>query len=142
MSQEHLAGAHAFYRRDLFSHLGTGVTGMALASLLGGSLRANEKPAGHESVPNHNDLVSRPAHFPGKAKAVIQLFMNGGPSQMDLFDPKPTLTKLHGKSGPGRINGDLSSPRQAGKLLRTTLSEVGGPSLTTSVAMEVTVRLR
>jgi len=47
-----------------------------------------------------NPLAAKPPHFAAKAKRVIFLFMVGGPSQMDLFDPKPTLTKLHGKPLP------------------------------------------
>ena len=48
-------------------------------------------------VPVHSDLKARRPHFPAKAKTVIQLVQNGGPSQMDLFDPKPELTRLAGK---------------------------------------------
>ena len=49
------------------------------------------------------DLQPRQGHHPAKAKTVIQLFMNGGPSQMDLFDPKPELDRLDGKPYPGNI---------------------------------------
>ena len=42
-------------------------------------------------------MAPRPPHFAPKARAVIHLFMNGGPSPMDLFDPKPALDRLHGK---------------------------------------------
>ena len=59
----------------------------------------------------------RPSHFPGKAKHVIHLFMNGGPSQVDTFDPKPALQKYHGKMLPGKnlqtesaTAGALASP--------------------------------
>src|SRR3954464_7750610 len=41
-------------------------------------------------------LAPRPAHFPARAKAVIWLFMEGAPSGVDLFDPKPELTRRHG----------------------------------------------
>src|SRR4029450_5271525 len=51
----------------------------------------------------NSDLKPRSGHFPGKAKAVIQLFQTGGASQMDLFDPKPELVKRSGQSGPGAI---------------------------------------
>jgi len=43
-------------------------------------------------------LAARPSHYPGKAKAVIHLFMAGAPSQLDLFDYKPKLKELEGKS--------------------------------------------
>ena len=47
-------------------------------------------------APEHYDLLPKTPHFPAKAKAMISLFMIGGPSQMDLFDPKPMLTKYDG----------------------------------------------
>jgi hypothetical protein len=46
-------------------------------------------------------LAPRPRHFPAKAKHVVFLFMNGGPSQVDTFDPKPALEKYHGQSYSG-----------------------------------------
>ena len=68
-------------RRDFLSRCGMGMGGLALAPMLGG----NALGAGLE-------------HFAPKAKRVVHLFMNGGPSQVDTFDPKPELTKQHGKS--------------------------------------------
>src|SRR5436309_2272965 len=49
------------------------------------------------------DLRAKPGHFPPRARAVIQLMQNGGPSQMDLFDPKPELTKRDGRTIPVSI---------------------------------------
>ena len=46
-------------------------------------------------------LAPRPPHFPGKARQVVHLFMNGGPSHVDTFDPKPMLARYHGKPLPG-----------------------------------------
>ncbi len=51
----------------------------------------------------YSDLTARPTHFPAKAKAVIQLVQNGGPSQVDLFDPKPELTKRSGQPHPDGV---------------------------------------
>jgi hypothetical protein len=51
----------------------------------------------------------RPAHFPGKAKAVIWLFLDGGPSHVDLFDPKPELTKLDGTPLPSSFKRPVTS---------------------------------
>jgi hypothetical protein len=51
-------------------------------------------------------LAPRHAHFGGSAKRIIHLFMNGGPSQIDTFDPKPALKKLHGKRLPGTSGQD------------------------------------
>src|SRR4051812_40047374 len=82
-------------RRDFFSTIADGLHGAALASLLGTDLfTANAARAAGAS--RMFDLTPKAPHFPPKAKAVIQLFMNGGPSQVDLFDPKPTLTRLAG----------------------------------------------
>ncbi|MBI3210672.1 MAG: DUF1501 domain-containing protein [Candidatus Solibacter usitatus] len=53
-------------------------------------------------------------HFAPKAKHVIYLFLNGGPSQVDTFDPKPMLTKYHGKPAP---SGNLRTERKTGALL-------------------------
>lgn len=50
-----------------------------------------------------NDNVSTAPHFPAKAKSVIYLHMSGGPSQLDLFDPKPQLKKYQGQDLPGSI---------------------------------------
>src|SRR5688572_23204848 len=47
-----------------------------------------------------NPLAPRPPHFPTRAKSIIWLFMEGGPSHIDLFDPKPTLEKLAGQPMP------------------------------------------
>ncbi|MBL8176368.1 MAG: DUF1501 domain-containing protein [Bryobacterales bacterium] len=58
--------------------------------------------------------VNRGPHFTPKAKHVIYLFLNGGPSQVDTFDPKPALTKYHGKPAP---SGNLRTERKTGALL-------------------------
>src|SRR3982751_4865869 len=54
-----------------------------------------------------NPLAAKPGHFPARAKNVIFLFMEGGPSQLDLFDPKPDLTKLDGQSLPESMRKNL-----------------------------------
>ena len=56
-----------------------------------------------EDLGKSYDLRPKPLHHPATATSVIQLFMNGGPSQMDLFDPKPELAKLDGKPYPGSV---------------------------------------
>jgi hypothetical protein len=58
-----------------------------------------------------NPLTPRPPHFPAKAKRVIHLFMNGGPSHVDTFDPKPALAKYAGKRLP---RPNLATERQTG----------------------------
>ena len=57
-------------------------------------------------------------HSAPKAKSVIHLFMNGGPSQMDLFDPKPELDRLHGQSYFEKIAGEVENPQAAGSMMR------------------------
>ena len=54
-----------------------------------------------------NPLAPKAPHFKGKAKSVIFLFMEGGPSQLDLFDPKPELAKWDGKPLPASLTKDL-----------------------------------
>jgi hypothetical protein len=81
-------------RRAFFRDCSVGVGTMALASLLGRDSSAASPAA---SV---NPLQARPGHYPGRAKAVIFLFMAGGPSHLELFDPKPTLNRLDGQTVP------------------------------------------
>jgi hypothetical protein len=54
----------------------------------------------------HFDLLPKKPHFAPKAKAMISMFMQGGPSQVDLFDPKPELTRLDGQNFPGEVKYD------------------------------------
>nr|MCU0875244.1 DUF1501 domain-containing protein [Pirellulaceae bacterium] len=86
---EHLA----LTRRELLARCGMGLGSLALGPLLSG-----ESQAGSIGV---NPLAARPPHFGAKAKHVIHLFMNGGPSHVDTFDPKPLLAQYAGKSLPG-----------------------------------------
>ena len=77
-------------RREMLCRCANGFGGLALASLLAqDQARAAEDP-----------LKVRQPHFPAKADSVIFLFMDGGPSQMDSFDPKPRLREWHGKPIP------------------------------------------
>ena len=110
-------------RRNFFHRAADGLQGAALAYLLGGDLFGNatlsaaeHKPAGNPQV---FDLTPKQPHHEPKAKSVIQLFMNGGPSQTDTFDPKPMLDKHHGEPYFHKIAQDVSSPQSAGGLLRS-----------------------
>ena len=85
-------------RRRLLQMSGLGLGTVALASLLD-----SDTLLGAPSTPIFTDLKPRLGHFPGRAKAVIQLVQNGGPSQMDLFDPKPELTKRAGQPHPDGV---------------------------------------
>jgi hypothetical protein len=99
-------------RRDLFRSVPGGIFGAALASLLASDLgRAEETP--------YSNLKPRQPHFAGKARAVIHLFQNGGPSQMDLFDPKPELDRCHGKSYAAKLAGEIEFVQNAGAIMRS-----------------------
>ena len=86
-------------RRDFFARTSDGLLGTALAHLLSDDLFA----AGSGGIQPPYNLKPKNGHLPARAKSVIQLFMNGGPSQMDLFDPKPLLRKYDGQPFPGDI---------------------------------------
>jgi uncharacterized protein (DUF1501 family) len=94
---------HALTRRQFFHECGIGVGKIALASLLTGGVKAWGTPSAAEVaaklVADHPS-TTRPTHFPAKAKRVIYLFMVGAPSQLDLFDAKPTLEKYDGQQVP------------------------------------------
>ncbi len=79
-------------RRRLLGNSGSGLAGIALAKLLSDD---GLLAAGSESA--------RGSHFPAKAKRVIWLFMHGGPSHVDLFDPKPELIRLAGQPIPDSV---------------------------------------
>jgi hypothetical protein len=88
-------------RRDFLYHAGGGLGGLALSWLLARD--------GYASAPAAaNPLAARPPHFPARADAVIFLFMVGGPSQVDLFDPKPELTRRHGQPLPESFGRPVS----------------------------------
>jgi len=100
-------------RRGLFQHAGSGLLAAALTQLLEQDIFGAENTARRTSF----DLQPRPPQHPPRAKAVIHLFMNGGPSQMDLFDPKEELTKRHGEDYFKKIAGEVEFPVAAGALM-------------------------
>jgi hypothetical protein len=106
----------AFTRRDLFRSVPGGICAAALASLLARDAQGADAP---RSDAPFTDLKPRKPHFPAKAKAVIHLFQNGGPSQMDLFDPKPELDRLHGKSYAEKLAGEIEFVKAAGAIMRS-----------------------
>ncbi|QVL31603.1 DUF1501 domain-containing protein [Telmatocola sphagniphila] len=92
-------------RREMLQRVGAGFGSLALSALLA------EEAHGADSA---DPLAVRKPHFQARAKRVIFLFMPGGPSQVDTFDPKPELTKFNGKSSPklylGQKRNLLASP--------------------------------
>src|ERR1051326_2264932 len=90
---EHLAQT----RREFLCRCGMGMGAVSLASLFGnlGFLQSARGADGFTSP-----LVPKAPHFPARAKRVIHIFANGGPSHVDTFDPKPALDKYAGKALP------------------------------------------
>ncbi|RMF38065.1 MAG: DUF1501 domain-containing protein [Planctomycetota bacterium] len=87
-----------FSRREALQRCGIGIGGLALHALLAESGQA----AGPRSAARHvNPLTPKPPHFTPRAKRVIHIFANGGPSHVDTFDPKPALQKYAGQPMPG-----------------------------------------
>src|SRR5216117_408536 len=94
-------------RREWLCRSGMGFAALGLAGVMNaeGLLAA---PA--------NPLTPKPPHFPAKARRVVHLFMNGGPSHVDTFDPKPQLTRYHGKPLP---HANLRTERKTGAAMRS-----------------------
>ena len=106
-------------RRSALCRIGNGFGMLAFASLVGESLAT----AGVLEASSHDGqaggqlgLDPRKLDHPARAKRVIFLFMNGGVSQVDSFDPKPMLDKYHGQPLPG---GEVATERKTGTLLRS-----------------------
>ena len=114
MMNEHFPTQLPLSRREMLRRCGTGFGMMALGSLMDGSglLTPSIKAAGQVALP----LAPRSPHFAPKAKRVVHLFMNGGPSQVDTFDPKPALDRFHGKPLP--LN-NLRTERKTGAAMRS-----------------------
>ncbi|MBS1825576.1 MAG: DUF1501 domain-containing protein [Acidobacteria bacterium] len=95
-------------RRDFFSRISDGLMGTALAELFAQDL------LGKQTL---YDLTPKKPHHTPKAKAVIQLFMNGGPSQVDLFDYKPALEKYAGQPPSRDLAAEVRAVRETGGLM-------------------------
>src|SRR5262245_40022460 len=81
-----------FLRREFLQNFSTGLGGMALAAMLSRESAAS---------PVRGEAADLPPHHPPKARRAIQIFLQGGLSQVDTFDYKPELEKLHGQPVPG-----------------------------------------
>ena len=94
-------------RRQMLQRTGTGLGLLGLAALCAD---------GNDTTPPdpRNPLAPRPPHFPAKAKHVIHVYLNGGPSQVDTFDPKPLLARYAGQTLP---SGNLTTERPTGNAL-------------------------
>ena len=85
-------------RRSFLTRCGMGMGAMSLAALFGET--SVLLPSAHAAA-NVNPLSPKTPPVPGKAKRVVHFFLNGGPSHVDTFDPKPSLEKYAGKPLPG-----------------------------------------
>ncbi len=112
-------------RRSMLQQLGGGLGLVGLAGVLANEMKQGSGASyaadlastiSRQRAGKLNPLAAKPPHFPAKAKHIIHLFMNGGPSQVDTFDPKPALAKYHGKKPP---SSDLKTERQTGTLMQS-----------------------
>src|SRR5262245_8363661 len=87
-------------RRDFLTRFATGLGGVALATLLGRETSLQKASAAEAA-----GLVL--PHYPSKAKRAIQIFLQGGLSQVDSFDYKPELAKYHGQALPDDVKPDV-----------------------------------
>jgi hypothetical protein len=93
--------SHPLSRRRFLRQAGGGFGLLALASLLDGDGLLAQTPAAATPPPGvPNPFAPKPTHFPAKTKRIIYLYMSGGPSHVDLFDPKPELVRLAGQPIP------------------------------------------
>lgn len=129
------------WRRDFFQQVAGGLCGAALAHLLALDGHAESPDSSGQlernAQPKRYDLAAKkPPHF-GRARSVIHLFMNGGPSQMDLFDPKEALERHHGEPHFDKIAGEVEFPLAAGALMRSmfTFKQHGHSGMWVSSAM-------
>ncbi len=108
----------ALTRRELLGRSGMGFGLLGLAGVLADDRTLGLASAARAGSPAPSGALSPMApkapQFPGKAKQVVHLFMNGGPSQVDTFDPKPMLAKYHGKPLP---DPNLRTERKTGAAL-------------------------
>src|SRR3954462_8419762 len=109
----HRCSRHFWDRREFLFRSGGGISGLALAYLLDRQgLLFGEETAGAgdpcaAAAVGMNPYAPKPPHFKPRASAVISLFMGGGWSQVDTFDPKPALAKYAGEPIDGKVTGDV-----------------------------------
>ena len=105
-------------RREFLWEAGAGFAGLGLVDLLSRD-HFFSRPAGAAESEPDSLLAPKPQHFPAQAKHCIFLFMNGAPSQVDTFDPKPALTRFNGKPYEGQVKVG-SNGRPIGYLAQST----------------------
>ncbi len=105
-------------RREFLWEVGGGFAGLALLDLLSRDGFLAGEARGEEPDRALNPFHVRPSHFPAKAKHVVFLFMNGAPSQVDTFDPKPALDRFHDTAYSGKTPVG-SNGRPVGRLMKS-----------------------
>src|SRR5581483_1909662 len=98
-------------RRQVLQRCGMGLGMVGLAGLL-----QSEEMLATAAAASVNPLAARAPHFPARAKQVVHLFMNGGPSHVDTFDPKPLLDTYHGRPLP---RANLRTERKTAGAMRS-----------------------
>lgn len=102
-------------RREFLWQVGGGFAGLALVDLMSRT-GAWAAPVADDGSPLTRPLAEKPPHRPARAKHLVFLFMNGGPSQVDTFDPKPALSRYQGQAYTGDAKVG-SNGRPIGKLM-------------------------
>ena len=105
-------------RREFLWEVGGGFAGLALIDLLSSDGFFLQSAHSAPAEKAQTLMAAKPSHFPAKAKHVIFLFMNGAPSHIDLFDPKPALTKYNGQPYKGELTVG-SNDRAVGYLMQS-----------------------
>jgi len=103
----------ALSRRDFLTRTGLGLGALSLQTL-GDPAAATGTLDGLSSLASLSPLAPKPPHFAPKARRIVHFFLNGGPSQVDTFDPKPALAKYAGQPLPGEY---LRTERKTGAAL-------------------------
>jgi hypothetical protein len=121
-----VAAQSMFTRRALFSRIGGGFGALGLTSVLADAgillldgAAGTARAADTEGAVRIHPLAPRSSHFPARARRVIFLFMNGGPSHVDTFDPKPALHRHAGQSPPAKV---VTGRPKAGKVMPSPFS--------------------
>ena len=106
-------------RREFLARAGGGIGSLALAGLLGSDGLLLERKANATTSDSNDPLHAKAPHFPAKAKRVISIFLFGGCSHVDSFDPKTELTRQDGVSVAGRKGFDTGGRSAPGKLMKS-----------------------
>jgi Protein of unknown function (DUF1501) len=113
-------------RRALFSRIGGGFGTLGLAGVMANAGMLTLDAAAKAATSGDTDgailthpLAPKPGHFPARVKRVIFLFMNGGPSHVDTFDPKPALQRYEGQAPPAKV---MTGRRKSGKVMPSPFS--------------------